>query len=360
MGISIVLSMWQWALYISLLSYEGFFDGPRNVWMMMNMNGVLCGIAFPRAILIVFHFSGVAIKRKTGEYISWLTNTGLIIASVIFLAITFGTLRGRFNFKTEEVTIPVKGLKKDLDGLRILQISDLHLSTFFHHHLLLSQEMNKITSYKPDLVINTGDFVSYGWREFQGDDSILIKAFAKYGKYAVLGNHDTGIYNPDFSAPDKEENVLTINTMVKSSGYTVLNDTNTTLKIGNSKIGIIGVTTGGRHPNITHGDLSKAMAGLDSVDFKILLSHDPNHWEQSVTGKTDIDLTLSGHTHGMQMGIITKNFKWSPSKYFYPHWYGLYKQGNQYLYVNRGFGVLAIPFRIWMPPEITIITLKAE
>jgi hypothetical protein len=109
-----------------------------------------------------------------------------------------------------------------------------------------------------------------------------------------------------------------------------------------------------------HGNLTKAISGLDSVDLKILLSHDPNHWAEAVTGKTDIGLTLSGHTHGMQMGIITKKFKWSPSKYFYPHWNGLYITGNQYQYVNRGLGILAIPFRIGMPPEITILTIKSE
>jgi predicted MPP superfamily phosphohydrolase len=116
----------------------------------------------------------------------------------------------------------------------------------------------------------------------------------------------------------------------------------------------------GRHPYITYGDLGKAITGLDSVDLKILLSHDPNHWEKAVVGKTDIDITLSGHTHGMQMGILTKHFKWSPSKYFYPHWNGLFLEGNQSQYVNRGLGVLSIPFRIWMPPEITIITLRPE
>jgi predicted MPP superfamily phosphohydrolase len=113
-------------------------------------------------------------------------------------------------------------------------------------------------------------------------------------------------------------------------------------------------------PHIIHGDLAKAISGLDSADLKILLSHDPNQWEEEVTGKTDIDITLSGHTHGMQMGIMTKKIRWSPAKYFYPHWNGLYKQGNQYQYVNRGLGVIGIPFRIWMPPEITVITIKRE
>ena len=109
-----------------------------------------------------------------------------------------------------------------------------------------------------------------------------------------------------------------------------------------------------------HGDLIKAMKGTDSADFRILISHDPNHWEESVLGKTNIELTFSGHTHGMQMGILTKGFKWSPSQYFYPRWNGLYSSANQFLYVNRGLGVLAIPFRIWMPPEISVIRLTSE
>jgi predicted MPP superfamily phosphohydrolase len=151
-----------------------------------------------------------------------------------------------------------------------------------------------------------------------------------------------------------------MNLLISASGYKVLNDENIIIQINGEKIGLIGVITRGRHPKMIHGDLPKAMAGLDSVSLKILLAHDPNQWRKDVAGKTDIDLTLSGHTHGMQLGIMTKKFRWSPSKYFYPDWGGLYKESNQYLYVNRGLGVLAIPFRIWMPPEITIITIKAE
>jgi predicted MPP superfamily phosphohydrolase len=220
--------------------------------------------------------------------------------------------------------------------------------------------MEEVNTYKPDLILNTGDFVSYGWREFDRNDTILSKAESRYGNYAVMGNHDFGTYHPFFTEADRNNNVLIMNKLIKSSGYTVLNDEHTIVKVKEAKIGLIGVITMGRHPHIIHGDLVKAMAGLDSVDLKILLSHDPNHWEKEVTSKTDIDLTLSGHTHGMQMGILTKKFRWSPSKYFYPHWSGLYSQGDQFQYVNRGLGVLAIPFRIWMPPEITVITLKRE
>jgi predicted MPP superfamily phosphohydrolase len=278
----------------------------------------------------------------------------------ILSVITVSSFYTRFNFKTEEVTIKVKDLNKDLDGLKIVQLSDMHLTSFYHHKKTLQSVMDKVNQLKPDLLINTGDFISFGWREFERDDTILSKAKSRYGSYAILGNHDAGTYNPDFTQADRENNILILNNLIKASGYQVLNNEFKKLRIGSVTVALIGVTTEGRHPHIIHGDLNKAIAGLDSVDFKILLTHDPNHWAEAVEGKTNIELTLSGHTHGMQMGIITKKFRWSPAKYFYPHWNGLFSTVNQFHYVNRGLGVLAIPFRIWMPPEITVITLKKE
>lgn len=356
--IHIILSIWLWILFFETQGNRTFFDDPRHIWLLLNLNGMICAVVVPRFILIVCHFAGKLIKLKTGGHIRWLTNTGLTAMALILSLIAIGTLHGRFNFKTETVTIEIKGLNKDLDGLKIVQISDMHLSGFYHHPAVLQEVINEVNALKPDMILNTGDFISYGWREFERCDTIISKAISKYGNFAILGNHDFGTYQPYFTQADKENNVLIINNLIKSSGYKVLNDEYTKVKIRNARLAIIGVTTKGRHPNIIHGDLGKAIRGLDSVDFKILLSHDPNHWEKSVTGKTDINLTLSGHTHGMQMGIITKKFSWSLSKYFYPHWYGLFKEGNQYQYVNRGLGVLAIPFRIGMPPEITVIILK--
>jgi len=358
--IHVILSLWLWRLFLELASYRSFFDTPRHIWLIMNMTGMICAVVVPRAILNLFHFSGKLAKFKKGDHIRWLTNTGLILGFTIFSIIAFGTLHGRFNFRTEAVTIKIKGLKKELDGFRIVQLSDLHLSGFYNHGKLLQKVMKEVNSYEPDMILNTGDFVSYGWREFDGSDTILSKAISRYGNYAVMGNHDLGTYHPFFTEADKKDNVLIMNDMIRSSGYTVLNDEHTIVNVKEAKIGLIGVITMGRHPHIIHGDLGRAMSGLDSVDFKILLSHDPNHWEEEVTSKTDIDLTLSGHTHGMQMGILTKKFRWSPSKYYYPHWSGLFSQGDQFQYVNRGLGVLQIPFRIWMPPEITVITLRAE
>ena len=358
--IHIALSIWLWILFIEIKIYSGPFDSPDNVWNLMLLTGMASAVTLPRTILILAHFVGKFLRRKTGGYINWLTNTGVVISSAIFIIIAAGTLFGRFNVKVDNVEIGIKGLHDDIDGLKIAQISDLHLASFYHHKKELSVMMDRINDLAPDLFINTGDFVSYGWREFDGFDTILSKANGRYGSFAVLGNHDFGIYHPHFTEADREDNTLRIEQMARSSGYVVLNDGHTVITIGNAKIGIIGVSTIGRHPNIYHGDIDSAMHGLDSVDLKLALSHDPNHYTLSIEGKTDIDITLSGHTHGMQMGIMTKSFKWSPSKYLYPHWNGLFSNNGQHHYVNRGLGSLAIPFRIWMPPEITLITLRKE
>jgi hypothetical protein len=341
-------------------SYKSFYDNPRHVWLMMIMTGIIIAIVIPRMILIIFHFAGKLINIRKGIHLRWLTNAAIVIMILILMVLTISSIYSRFNFKNEEITIKIKGLNRDLVGLKIVQISDMHLASFYHNKDQLQKVMNGINQLNPDLLINTGDFISFGWREFERDDTIFSKAKGKYGNFAILGNHDVGTYDPFFTEADRENNISIMNNLIKASGYQVLNDEYKIVSKGKARIALIGVVTGGRHPHMTHGNLEKAISGLDSVDLKILLSHDPNHWEEEVTGKTDINLTLSGHTHGMQMGIITKRFRWSPAKYFYPHWNGLYIDGSQYQYVNRGLGTLAIPFRIWMPPEITLITLTKE
>jgi predicted MPP superfamily phosphohydrolase len=356
----VVLSLWLWRLLFEVVTYDHAFDNARHIWLLMNLAGTIAAVFVPRVILILTHYTGKLIKIRKGGYLGWLSATGFIIAVMMFSVIALGTLYGRFNFRTEYVEIKLKGLSKDLDGLKIVQISDLHLASFYNHPKSLQKVMHDINNIKPDLILNTGDFVTFGWQEFGRNDTILAKAKSRYGNFAVLGNHDFGTYDPFFTEADRNNNVLNLNNLVKSSGYYLLSDTSKVVKINNARIGLIGIITKGRHPDILHGNLTKAVAGLDSVDLKILLSHDPNQWEEEVVGKTDIDITLSGHTHGMQMGIYTKWLKWSPSKYFYPHWSGLFREGKQVQYVNRGLGELAIPFRIWMPPEITVITLSRE
>lgn len=358
--IHITLSIWLWTLFFQVVTYKGFFDNPDHIWRLMNLAGMICAVMIPGIILILFHFTGRLFRIMRGGHIRWMTKTGMIISAFSISVIAVSTFYGRFNFRFENVTIGIKGLDKDLDGIRIVQLSDMHLACFHNHQRVLEKAMERVDALNPDLILNTGDFVSFGWREFGRNDTILSKARSRYGNFAVMGNHDFGTYHPFFTEADRRNNVLLINKMIRSSGYAVLIDTTIIVRIKEAKIGLTGIITMGSHPDISYGDLGKAMSYPDTVDLKILLSHDPNHWEKEVTSKTDIDLTLSGHTHGMQMGIYTKWFRWSPSKYFYPHWGGLFIHGDQVQYVNRGLGVLAIPLRIWMPPEITVLTLKAE
>lgn len=356
----VALSIWLWILWFETITYDGIFDEPRHIWILMNLAGMICAVVLPRILLIIFHFSGRLIRRKSGGHSRALTNTGLAFSVIIFAILATSTLYGRFNFKTENFSIKIKGLKPELNGLKIVQISDLHLPSFYHHTDLLENVMNQIKAINPDLVINTGDFITFGWRESAGLDSILSIPKGKYGNFAVMGNHDFGTYDQFFTEADKDNNVLLMNKFIESSGYTVLNDESASVKIGNAKIAMIGVMTKGSFPKIIYGDLTKAAIGTDSADLRILLSHDPNHWGKAVKGRTNIEITLSGHTHGMQIGILTKKFKWSPAKYFYPQWNGLYSAGEQYLVVNRGLGVLGIPFRVWMPPEISVVTILSE
>jgi uncharacterized protein len=358
--INTIVSIYMWIVVIEVRSFNGSSDDPGHIWMMMNLYGIYCAVLFPRVLLDILHFTGKAIRMKRGDHIRSLTNSGIIIWLIILVTVISGTTIGRFNFKTEKVTIEYENLNRDLDGLTVVQISDLHLSGFHRHKAKLAEAMKIVRDANPDILINSGDFVSVGWREFDRYDTILSTVSGKLGSFAVLGNHDVGTYDRKLDAAGRDTNIARVSKLIRASGYTLLDDENVIIKKGESKIGIAGITTKGRHNKITYGDLEKAIAGMDSADFRILISHDPNHWKKAVAGKKDIDLVFSGHTHGMQMGIITKGFRWSPSQYFYPEWGGLYTSGKQYLYTNRGLGVLAIPFRIWMPPEITLITLKRK
>ena len=356
---SSVMSIYLWIVYLEITLYEGPSDNTVHIWLEMAFRGVLTAILFPRIIFVILHYTGKILTKKREEHMRALTTTGIFIWLTMFSIVTAGSFIGRFNFRTEILEVKVNGLKSDLVGLTIVHLSDIHLSTYHRHPEKLIRVMEEVNSFKPDLIINSGDFVTLSYMEYGRYDTILSRAESKLGNFAVLGNHDIGTYHPGYTASDIAGNMSRMTELITESGYKVLNDENVIITLGETTIGIAGVITKGRHPHMIHGNLDKAVAGMDSVDLALLISHDPNHWKERVTGKTDIDLTLSGHTHGMQIGIWSKWFKWSPSQYFYHEWSGLYNEKDQYLYVNRGLGVLSVPFRIWMPPEITILRLTS-
>lgn len=311
----------------------------------------------PRVVIIFMHFTGKIIGFRKTRLRSSFTRAGIITGIVFFIIVSSAHFFGRFNYSVEKVDIKIENLPEDLDGLTIVQISDIHLGSYYKNYSRIDKVAEIVNSFKPDLILNTGDFVTFGWNEFAGADTIFSKMKSRYGNYAILGNHDIGTYIKTYTPADIDANILKMKELISKSGYVVLDNENRIINIGNTRLGIAGIETRGRYPDIIYGNLTNSISGLDSTDFRILLSHDPNHWNKEVTGKTDINLTLAGHTHGMQFGILTPWFKWSPAKYFYPEWNGLYKEGDQYLYVNRGLGMIGMPLRLFMPPEITVIRL---
>jgi len=301
-----------------------------------------------------FHFS----LRNTP--LRFISISGLMMYTIALIIILYGILFGRFNFRIKNVTIPLQIHSSNLDGIRIIQISDLHIGSLWFYQKRFKKVIRMINDLTPDIILFTGDMVNDLALEMNGWKEILGILNARYGKYSILGNHDYGEYYNWDTPEDKSENLRQIIIQQEKMGFQVLANSSVEVDIEGERIGILGVENWGLPPFKQYGDLEKAMSGTNSLPFKILMSHDPSHWDAEVLGKTDIDLTLSGHTHGFQFGIRTRWFTWSPVQYKYPRWEGLHKTGNQYLNVNTGLGYIGFPGRIGIPPEVTCITLETK
>lgn len=285
---------------------------------------------------------------------------GLFSGFLPFFVILLGVFRSLYRFKTYHHILKFNNLPQSFNGLRIVQISDIHLGSFNYQYSILEKAIEKINHLKPDYIFITGDLVNnFSW-ELKGWEKVFNKLRAKKEKYSILGNHDYGDYSQWNSSIEKQENFEAIKQFYKNINFKLLLNEAEIISENNENIAIIGVENWGKPPFKQYGDLNKALEDVKATSFKILLSHDPTHWIEEVINETDIDLTLSGHTHGMQAGFQYKNLKWSPIKYKFKHWAGLYKEGNQFLYVNRGLGWLGFPARIGMRPEITLIELKKK
>lgn len=290
----------------------------------------------------------------------FLTNTGLLIGSLPFISLTYGMIRNPYRYKVFRKKVAIAGLPDALDGLRIVQISDIHSGSFMFKDPI-REAIELINKEEADLVFFTGDMVNDQATEMQPYVDLFSKVRAKQGVYSVLGNHDYGDYHQWPSKEAKEANFRALVQTHSDLGWDLLRNEHRRISINGTDISVIGVENYSaldRFPK--HGDLSKAYAGCEDCALKILLSHDPSHWDYEVIPDfPDIDLTLSGHTHGMQFGVEIPGFiKWSPIKFMYKQWAGLYQHEQQYLYVNRGLGFLGYPGRVGILPEITSLELR--
>ena len=281
----------------------------------------------------------------------------LVASAVPFLSFLFGVTLGKYHYKVRKATLFFEDLPDAFDGFKIVQISDIH-SGSFNDIKSVQKGINLINAQNPDMLAFTGDLVNNKASEILPYINLFKQIEAPHGKFSVLGNHDYGDYVNWDNAEDKRINLIKLKGYHADIGFRLLLDEHQKVEIGNSELSILGVENWGKGFG-ERGDLKKAMKEVDTSGFKILLSHDPSHWDAQVkNNEIKIHLTLSGHTHGMQFGIEIGRFKWSPAKYRYPNWAGLAEENGRYLYVNRGFGFLGFAGRVGIWPEITLIELK--
>ena len=289
----------------------------------------------------------------------FISQIALGLASIPFLYVGYGVFRGRYNFKVIKKKLYFENLPLAFDGFKILQISDAHVGSFDNPEQV-ARGISMINEQKADVVCFTGDFVNNVATELDDWKSLFSKINAKY-KFSILGNHDYGDYARWDSKEEKQKNLEKLCHYQKEMGFDLLKNESRHIEKNGAKIAFVGVENWGERGFQKYGDLDLALENVASKSFKILLSHDPTHWESKVKSHPKrLDLTLSGHTHGMQLGIEVKGFRWSPSKYIYKHWAGLYQDNEKYLYVNRGFGYLGVPMRAGIWPEITVIELNKK
>ncbi len=292
----------------------------------------------------------------------FITRIGLILSVIPFLASVYGILVGRFNFSIIRQKIKFSNLPQAFNNFRIVQFSDLHIGSLKGHEDKLIEAIELMNAQNPDVVFFTGDIVNNLAVELDGWENILSKIKAKYGVFSILGNHDYGEYFPWKNNEDKKNNLNDLIARHKQMGFNLLLNDAAIIEKSGEKIAILGVENWGKRPFPQYGKLEKALEKAGDVPFKLLLSHDPTHFDEKVAGKTDIALTFSGHTHGMQFAVNFGGIEWSPVSWKYPKWRGLYqyKNNEQYLYVNIGLGYIGFPGRVGTDPEITVFELESS
>jgi len=307
-------------------------------------------------IISILYFTNYLFSQEVSLLIIPLI--GVFSGFLPFFIILNGILRTLYRFKVHHIKIKFKNLPKSFIGLKIVHISDLHLGSFNFRYHILDRAIKLINDLDTDFIFFTGDLVNNCAWELKGWDIVLKQLSAKIGKYAILGNHDYGDYREWESSTEKQENFNQIKQFYKTIDFKLLLNEADIIKINEEELSIIGVENWGKPPFKQYGNLKKALTNVKQIPFKILLTHDPSHWDEEVIKHTNIALTHSGHTHGMQAAINLRSKEWSPIKYKYKHWAGLYKENEQYLYVNIGLGWLGFPGRLGMRPEITFIELE--
>jgi len=345
---------------VRLLTYQGEFADPANAFRYIVF-GALAALILTVGLLylatsIGTHLLGRILHRK----LAGLVLTNIIISGLLVLLFTDSFVRQRLETKIVRKDITVSNLDSRLDGMKIVLFSDLHLSSWYGHYDRFDGVISDIKAEKPDLLINAGDFITFGWQEYGSCDTILRKAGAVSGSYAIYGNHDDGSYYPGYDESYGKECRQKLSEKIKASGYSLLSDTTVLTEHNGAQIAITGIVTHGHHPYMSYGNFNKAFDLIPDSVFSLLLVHDPAAWDAAAQYNRMPQLALAGHTHGMQAGLPWRGSYISPASLYHKYWRGLYTKGDKYLYVTTGMGTIGMALRIFMPPEIVVITLKSE
>jgi len=362
------LCLWIF-LALGIRNYEHWSLNNPAIFAIFSMT--LFGNLFPKLIMAPFqilddirYLTSLSYKKVTKSQspvsrASFINTVGSVLGALTLGSYLYGVGWGKYAYRVENIRVALPNLPLVFKGLRIVQISDAHLGSFIGQPEAVLEALRSVNELKPDMIVFTGDLVNGSSSEAEHWVEAFAELHAPMGKFSIMGNHDYGEYR-NFTDEEREADVKRFEAIHAEMGFNLLLDEHIFLERQGERIVLAGVHNWGGHFG-KKGDLQKALNGSNSDSLTtILLSHDPTHFELEVMGgKAPVDLTLSGHTHGMQMGIEIDwlGIKYSPASMLYERWAGLYKEGEQYLHVNRGFGVLAFRGRVGMPPEITVIEL---
>ncbi|MEM7085200.1 MAG: metallophosphoesterase [Bacteroidota bacterium] len=370
-GAYVTFSVLVLGMFIYQLNY-GAPNRTMNPWRMYTF-GTFLVLFIPKLFVIVFMFGEDIIRLFVGLFSKlggseesfyipsrrkFISTLALGIAAIPFGSLLIGMFKGKYNYKVLTYSLEFDDLPEAFDGYRITQISDVHSGSFDNEEKV-AYGVDLINRQESDIIVFTGDLVNNMTAEMTRWKPLFSTLKARDGVYSVLGNHDYGEYMQWESKAAKDKNLEDLKTLQKDMGWDLLLNEHRTLERNGEQIKLIGVENWGQGFKQA-GDLAKASEGVAKTDFKVLMSHDPSHWKEQVKGnELNYHLTLSGHTHGMQYGIeIPGWFKWSPVKYRYEHWAGIYEEFGRYINVNRGFGFIGYPGRVGIWPEVTVIELK--
>lgn len=365
-------------IFVSTFFYSFYRAGQGELNAVYSLNffvGLTFGVFISKLLMITVFFGEDMIRfltyfteksfskqpvEMTGRR-EFVRNISLTVGAIPVLGTLWGITWGKYHFLVNRIDLYFDDLPDAFDGLKVAHFTDFHAGSF-DHPAEVKRGLDLLQAENPDLIVFTGDAVNNRAEELRNYVHMWKALHAPLGKFSIFGNHDYGDYMPWKGEQERTENLDLLRTFQEKAGFRLLENEAVTLTRGEESITLLGVENWGKPPFPQYGDLDATLAQAEKqTPFRILLSHDPDHWEfQTRHHETPIQLTLSGHTHGAQFGVDIPGWKWSPVKYRYARWLGLYEEKSKFLYVNRGFGFLGFPGRVGMRPEIAILTLRKK